>query len=98
MTVWCSMRGWDKTRQRGVYQPFILSMQLIALTAITLLHDAAGGAAAGSSVFPYHALLFIPGTLLGTWFGLRIFHNITDRNFARLLAALLALSGIVMIG
>ncbi|MGH7070904.1 MAG: hypothetical protein ACREFO_12960, partial [Acetobacteraceae bacterium] len=73
-------------------------MQLIALTAITLLHDATGGAAAGSSVFPYHALFFIPGTLLGTWFGLRIFHKITDRNFGRLLALLLALSGIVMIG
>ncbi|MGH7104030.1 MAG: hypothetical protein ACREFJ_16725 [Acetobacteraceae bacterium] len=26
MTLWCSMRGWDKTRKRGVYRPFILSM------------------------------------------------------------------------
>lgn len=97
ITVWCSMRGWDKTRQRGVYQPFILTMQLAGLTLITLLHNATGGAAAGSPIFPTHALLFIPGTLLGTWFGLRIFHRITDRTFGRFLAALLALSGIVMI-
>ena len=24
VTIWCSMRGWDKLRQRAVYQPFIL--------------------------------------------------------------------------
>ncbi len=24
VTIWCGMKGWDKTHQRGVYQPFIL--------------------------------------------------------------------------
>src|SRR5262245_28691191 len=27
VTIWCGLKGWDKARQRGVYQPFILSMQ-----------------------------------------------------------------------
>jgi hypothetical protein len=26
VTIWCSMRGWDKRQQRAVYQPFILAM------------------------------------------------------------------------
>ena len=97
ITVWCSMRGWDKARQRGVYQPFILTMQLLALATIALMHPGTGAATAGSPAIPYHALAFIPGTLLGTWFGLRIFHKITDRTFGKCLAALLALSGVLMI-
>ena len=28
VTIWCSMRGWDKLRQRATYQPFILAMQV----------------------------------------------------------------------
>ena len=34
VTIWCGMKGWDKARQRGVYQPFILGMQPITLLAI----------------------------------------------------------------
>jgi hypothetical protein len=26
VTIWCGLNGWDKARQRGVYQPFILGM------------------------------------------------------------------------
>ena len=33
LTVWCGLKGWDKARQRGVYQPFILPMQVLAVTA-----------------------------------------------------------------
>lgn len=97
ITVWCSMKGWDKTRQRGVYQPFILTMQFMALSMIALVHAASGRAGAGLPFVPYSALALIPGTLLGSWFGLRIFHKITDRSFARCLAALLALSGVLMV-
>ena len=37
MTVWCGLRGWSKERQRGVFQPFILLMQLAALAWMELL-------------------------------------------------------------
>ena len=91
------MRGWDKARQRGVYQPYILAMQLAALAMIALMHRMSGGAEAAAPVFPLTALLFIQGALLGTWFGLGVFHKITDRSFGRILGALLAFSGLVMI-
>ena len=37
VTIWCGLKGWDKARQRGVYQPFILSMQPVTLIAIHLM-------------------------------------------------------------
>ena len=37
VTIWCGMRGWDKRRQRGLYQPFILIMQVLALLLIQIM-------------------------------------------------------------
>ena len=91
------MKGWDKARQRGIFQPYILAMQLMALILLAVIHSLAGRASGGLLIVPSAALLFIPGTLLGTWIGLRIFHNISNRNFSRYLAALLTLTGVLMV-
>ena len=34
VTIWCGFKGWTKERQRGVYQPFILIVQLAALVLL----------------------------------------------------------------
>jgi hypothetical protein len=34
VTMWCSVRGWDKSVQRGVTQPFILAMQLVTVACL----------------------------------------------------------------
>src|SRR4029450_12517143 len=52
VTIWCSMRGWDKLRQRAVYQPYILLMQLVT---IACLHVEAPRAAHSG-----HDLAFVP--------------------------------------
>ena len=31
VTIWCGFKGWTKERQRGIYQPFILIVQLVAI-------------------------------------------------------------------
>ena len=38
VTIWCSVRGWDKSVQRAVTQPFILAMQLITLATMQAQH------------------------------------------------------------
>jgi uncharacterized protein len=90
VTIWCGMRGWDKRRQRGIYQPFILIMQILALLLIQLaLSSGVSGAAAGVGL-----LQFVPAALLGTWFGLVIFRRLSDRFFALSVNVLLLGSGI----
>lgn len=96
ITIWCSMKGWDKARQRGVYQPFILAMQFMALVTIALMRSSAANATVGGPSILETGLIFAPGTLIGSWFGLHIFHRISDRGFERTLAVLLMFAGVVM--
>ena len=93
VTIWCRLKGWDKERQRGVYQPFILGMQPITLLAIYLMRPPASAAAP----LGLQMLAFIPAALLGAWFGLRIFNRLSDRQFNLAVNALLIVSGIALI-
>lgn len=90
VTIWCGMKGWDKARQRAVFQPFILIMQVVALLAITLArHPGAGSVAIDSG-----NLVYIPASLLGTALGLALYRRISDNQFARVVNLLLVVSGL----
>jgi uncharacterized membrane protein YfcA len=93
VTIWCGLKGWDKVRQRGVYQPFILSMQPVALIVIALMRPAS----ASATQLDWKTLAFIPAALLGAWFGLRIFQRLSDRQFELTVNGLLIVSGIGLI-
>jgi uncharacterized membrane protein YfcA len=90
VTVWCGMKGWEKTRQRGVYQPFILAMQVLALL---MIRGTAPVAEHGSEVAAV-AWTFVPAALLGTCCGLAIFRRLSDRQFAGAINLLLIASGL----
>jgi uncharacterized membrane protein YfcA len=93
VTIWCGLKGWDKARQRGVYQPFILGMQPVTLIAIYLMRPSSSTA----TQLDWKTLAFVPAALLGAWFGLRIFKRLSDRQFELVVNALLILSGIGLI-
>jgi uncharacterized membrane protein YfcA len=89
VTIWCGLKGWDKAHQRGLYQPFILCMQPVSLIAIHLMRPVSSTAAQ----LDWNALAFIPAALLGTWFGLRIFRRLSDRQFQIAVNLLLVAAG-----
>jgi uncharacterized membrane protein YfcA len=93
VTIWCGLKGWDKTRQRGVYQPFILAMQPLTLIAIHLMRPSS----AAMALLDWKTLAFVPAALLGAWFGLRIFKRLSDRQFGFAVNALIIVSGIGLI-
>jgi uncharacterized protein len=90
VTIWCGLKGWSKDQQRGVYQPFILIMQVLALALIVLIRRS-GPAGGGIDLL---ALSYVPGALLGTWCGIAIFRRLNDRQFAKTVNLLLIVSGI----
>jgi uncharacterized membrane protein YfcA len=90
VTIWCGMKGWDKTRQRAVVQPFILIMQLTALAAISL----ARRPDMTSAGFDPNNLLFVPASLLGTSLGFALYHRLSDQQFTRSVNVLLLVSGL----
>jgi uncharacterized membrane protein YfcA len=91
VTIWCGLKGWPKERQRGVYQPFILIMQVIALLYLSALHM---GQARAGETFDLSIAAYVPGALLGTWCGIAIFRRLTDVQFARVVNTLLIVSGV----
>jgi hypothetical protein len=97
ITIWCGMKGWDRMQQRGIYQPFILMMQILALPMLSLMRTMSGGVNAQFFAGLESTLPFLPGTLIGAWLGLRVFRRISDRRFEQCTAGLLALAGATMI-
>lgn len=90
VTIWCGWKGWSKDRQRGVYQPFILIMQVLALGLITLVQSSHSLRGA----IDFSTLSYVPGAVLGTWCGIAIFRRLSDRQFASAVNVLLIVSGI----
>jgi uncharacterized membrane protein YfcA len=93
VTIWCGFKDWDKARQRGVYQPFILGMQPVTLVAIYLMQPTSSSTAQ----LDWQMLAFVPAALLGAWLGLRIFRRLSDRQFEIAVNVLLVVSGVGLI-
>ena len=93
VTVWCSFKGWSKDRQRGVYQPFILVMQLAAIALLSL------GAVPGRVPVSFDpgGAAYVPAMLLGTMIGLALFRRLSDHQFGRVLNLFLIASGIALL-
>jgi len=85
VTIWCSMRGWDKFTQRAVYQPYILAMQIVTIICLRAIAPSHGSVAGG--------LIFVPFALLGAIAGLAVFQRLTNRQFQVAVGLLLAASG-----
>jgi hypothetical protein len=89
-TVWCQLRGWPKDQQRGVYQPYIVVMQMLALAALS------AGGAIDRATWPVMALT-LPAIVVGTFAGLRLYARVDDRQFRLIVLLLLLASGVALL-
>ena len=85
VTIWCSMRGWDKLRQRAVYQPFILAMQLVTVACLTWT--------AGRRTAALRHASYVPFALMGAIGGFALYRRMTTQQFHAALSVLLIVSG-----
>ena len=77
VTIWCGFKGLSKERQRGVYQPFILIVQLAALALLAAVEPGRRRTALRRE---RHRIL--PAMLIGASFGMACFKWLNDRQFA----------------
>jgi hypothetical protein len=89
VSIWCSMRGWDKSVQRAVTQPFILAMQLITLVTMHAQH-----LALHLDPIQVEGML---AALFAAFIGMRVFRSLSNRQFTWVLNSLLMVSGALMI-
>jgi len=89
--IWTQLRGWNMLAQRGVNQPF--NMSVLAFSVVT-----AGIAGFLDRTFFLWAAITLPVTLIGAHVGLRLFRRVNDTQFRRIILILLGLSGATLIG
>jgi uncharacterized membrane protein YfcA len=89
--IWTQLRGWTVLAQRGVNQPFNMSVLAFALVTAAI-------AGFLDRTFFLWAAICLPITLIGARIGLHLFRRINDTQFRRLILALLGLSGLTLIG
>jgi uncharacterized membrane protein YfcA len=92
IAVWGQMFGWERDYQRGIYQPFILIMQILAVACMLWIGTTASG---GTTLLS--ASLAMPPALAGTMIGLRWYRNFSDRQFFVAVNLLLLFSGLTLL-
>ena len=89
-TIWAQLRGLGKDEQRGVNQPFNMSVLFLALVS-------AGIAGFLDRTFFAWAAVTVPATLIGARLGLMLYGRIGEAGFRRVVLVLLGLSGATLI-
>lgn len=88
--IWAQLRGYGKDEQRGVNQPFNMSVLFLAVVS-------AGVAGFLDRTFLVWAAIAVPTTLIGARIGLAFYGRLDDTQFRRVILALLTLSGVTLI-
>ncbi len=89
-TLWCTLRGWDKDAQRGVFQLFNLAMHTLTLS----VYVARGTVTA--AMLPVFALM-VPVAVLPTLAGVRLYRRVDAQVFRRVVLTLLLASGLALL-
>ncbi len=87
--IWTDVRGWSKEQRRAVVQSFnliILSLALVAHAVSGMLTRQVG----------LDALVALPATIGGAWFGAFIYRRLADHSYQRIIMVLLAISGVTL--
>ncbi|HEX3992576.1 MAG TPA: sulfite exporter TauE/SafE family protein [Acetobacteraceae bacterium] len=92
VTAWCQLKGWTRDQQRGIYQPFILVMQIASLSLMSLV-----GKSAGHPGMVLHHLNSVPPALAGALVGIYIYRKSTDRTFSVVINSTLFVSGLTLL-
>jgi uncharacterized membrane protein YfcA len=89
-TLWCTVRGFDRDRQRAIIQNFNLSMQVVTFAsylATGILEP---------RMAPMLAVVAV-AVLVPVLLGARLYHGISDLAFRKVVLGLLSASGIALL-
>jgi uncharacterized membrane protein YfcA len=89
-TLWCTMRGFEKDRQRAVIQNFNLSIQVVTFASYV------GTGIITSDMLPLFAVA-APAILVPSLLGARLYAGISEQAFRKVVLGLLSLTGVALI-
>jgi uncharacterized membrane protein YfcA len=88
-TIWTQVRGWPKEIARGVYQPYLIIVQIVTLAGIIWATLDRRGLILLVAV--------LPPLLIGTWIGWQLYGRLDERRFRQGLSLLLIASGAMLL-
>jgi uncharacterized membrane protein YfcA len=90
VTIWCQLRGEPKDMQRATFQPVMF---------FTFAMSAASFAVAGAFTFETMKLyaLALPVLIVGIWCGLRVYGQLDDAGFRKVVLLLLLAAGVSLV-
>lgn len=89
-TLWCTMRGFEKDKQRAVIQNFNLSIQVVTFASYV------GTGIITADMLPLFAVA-APAILLPSLLGARLYAGISEQAFRKVVLGLLSLTGVALI-
>jgi uncharacterized membrane protein YfcA len=89
-TLWTTLRGWERDRQRAVFQTFSLVTQALTITAYLPT-----GIIRAGSVWLFAVV--VPAMLVPALIGARLYRSFSDTGFRRVVLGLLGLSGAILV-
>ena len=87
--IWTQLRGWPKEVARSVYQPFIVMAHVVTLVLV--------GAVAMDRQGIILLVIALPALIAGAAIGWRIYGRLDEHRFRQALAALLVVSGVILV-
>lgn len=88
--IWCGLRGWPKEQQRGVFQPFLVVLDILAI--IVLAWNGQVTAQTGVNL-----LWCLPAIIIGIVLGLKTYKHVNDQVFKRIVLILILFSGVMLV-
>jgi len=89
-TIWCNLCGMPKDEQRGVVQPYIMTMQCIAIALLL----GSGGFHRATLLY---ALVSLPALAAGTAIGIYLFRKASAASYRRVVLSILLAGGIGLV-
>jgi uncharacterized protein len=90
VTMWCAVRGWPKDVQRTVFQP--VGVAVFAMSAAWL---GTRGAIDRETIGLF--ALGLPALAAGTWLGLKLYGQLDESAFRKMVLFLLLGSGLALV-
>ena len=89
-TIWAALKSWPKEQRRVMFQAFNMTL-LTAMLVASVVQGLVGVR------FLVALGVAMPGTLIGSWLGVRVYHALDDARFDRVVLIVLLLAGLGLV-